>query len=101
MVAVHELILQEAVLDIITKAEIDEGGNPVLYFVSAGTMGNSKNKQVLFRGCIQIRYGVDMSGTMLEVTSDGNGTILLTLPEPHIIGNPVVLRGCTESLMRP
>ena len=91
MVAVHELILQEAVLDIITKAQIDEGGNPVLYFVSAGAFGNTKLKQVLFRGCIQIRYGVDMSGTVLEVTSDGNGTILLKLPEPKIIGNPVVL----------
>lgn len=91
VVAVHELILQEAILDIITKAEIGENGSPVLYFVSAGTMGNPKNKQVLFRGCLQIRYGVDMSGTVLEVTSDGNGTILLKLPEPRIIGNPVVL----------
>ena len=91
VVAVHELILQEAILDIITKAEIDEHGNPVLYFVSAGSFGNTKLKQVLFRGCLQIRYGVDMAGTVLEVTSDGNGTILLKLPDPRIIGNPVVL----------
>ncbi|OQB74710.1 MAG: hypothetical protein BWX92_02937 [Deltaproteobacteria bacterium ADurb.Bin135] len=91
VVPVYDLILQEATLDIITQAKFDEQGNPLLYFASAGTFGQTQSKLVLFRGCVQIRYGVDMTDTRLEVTSDGNGSILVKLPEPRIIGNPIIL----------
>ncbi len=91
VVPVYDLILQEATLDIITQAKFDEQGNPLLYFASAGTFGQTQSKSVLFRGCVQIRYGVDMTDTKLEVTSDGNGSILVKLPKPRIIGNPIIL----------
>jgi len=32
-----------------------------------------------------------MADSKLEVTSDGNGSILVKLPEPRIIGNPIIL----------
>ena len=86
VVPVYDLILQEATLDIITQAKFDELGSPLLYFASAGTFGQTESKLVLFRGCVQIRYGVDMTNSQLEVTSDGNGSILVKLPEPRIIG---------------
>lgn len=91
VVPVYDLILQEATLDIITQAKFDEQGSPLLYFASAGTFGQTQSKLVLFRGCVQIRYGVDMADSKLEVTSDGNGSILVKLPEPRIIGNPIIL----------
>ena len=91
MVPVYDLILQEATLDIITQAKFDEQGSPLLYFASAGTFGQTQSKLVLFRGCVQIRYGIDMADSKLEVTSDGNGSILVKLPEPRIIGNPIIL----------
>ena len=91
VVPVYDLILQEATFDIITQAKFDEQGSPMLYFASAGTFGQTQSKLVLFRGCVQIRYGVNMADSKLEVTLDGNGSILVKLPEPRIIGNPIVL----------
>ena len=88
---VQELILQEATFDVITKAQLDEGGHPVLYFASAGAFGQSTSKLVLFRGCVRVRYGVNLKAVSAQSISEQNGTLTLHLPEPQVIGNPVIL----------
>lgn len=88
---VRELILQEATFDVITMAEISEEGNPILYFVSAGMLGKNDDKQVLFRGCVRIRFGIDLDIVNSETCSIRDGMLVLQLPLPRMIGNPVIL----------
>ena len=87
----QDLILQEATFDIITKARLDDGVNPVLYFASAGGFGKAASKLVLFRGCVRVRYGITLKGLAAEPMPALNGLLTLKLPLPQIMGNPVIL----------
>lgn len=88
---VHDLVLQEATFDIITKARLDDGGSPVLYFMSAGAFGTGDAKLVLFRGCVRVRYGLNMVHVTPEECDVTDGILTIRLPAPQVIGNPVIL----------
>lgn len=90
-VSAQDLILQQVTFDIITKATLDEAGNPVLYFASAGMFGKGASKIILFKGCLQIRYGIRLDGLIEKSCSINNGVLTLDLPAPQIIGDPVIL----------
>ena len=88
---VHDLILQEVTFDIITKVRLDEAGNPVLYFSSAGTFGKGAVKLILFRGCVRVRYGLNLTNLQPDTSDVDRGVITIILPQPQIIGQPIIL----------
>jgi len=88
---VHDLILQEATFDIITKARLDKAGNPVLYFVSAGAFGMGDATLILFRGCVRVQYGLNLNRVGPDCCSVDKNVLTVRLPQPQIIGNPVIL----------
>jgi hypothetical protein len=88
---VHDLILQEVNFDIITKAQLDDAGNPILYFVSAGAFGRGSTKLILFRGCVRVRYGLNLTNLQPDVSDVDRGVITIHLPQPQIIGQPIIL----------
>lgn len=90
---VAELAVYDFTFEIISRATRTEAGNTAVMVLSAGLMGKGTSTAILYRGCVSVRYGVDLASLASSPWrySIHPDSIDIRLPEPGPIGKPRVL----------
>lgn len=90
---IAEFSVYEFIFDLITSASVDKNGNIALHIFTGGLAGKGSTDEILYQGCIKIRYGVDLNNLTVndfEITKDA---IKIKLPNPSLVGDPEILKG--------
>lgn len=90
---VAELAVYDFTFEIISRATRNEAGNAAALVLSAGLIGEGTSTAILYRGCVSVRYGVDLASLAsspwrYSITRD---SIEILLPPPGPVGKPRVL----------
>ena len=100
---VAELAVYDFTFEIISRATRNESGNTAALVLTAGMIGKGTSTAILYRGCVNVRYGVDLatlatSPWRYAITRDA---VDIVLPDPGPIGKPRVLSSgpCTSEVL--
>ncbi|MBU0568076.1 DUF4230 domain-containing protein [bacterium] len=98
---IAELAVYDFIFSIITKASENESGNISLLIVSGELLGKDIKTEILYRGCVRMKYGVNLAYLGPDKFKIDDNTIRITLPKPCIIGFAEILNegSCTSEVL--
>ena len=98
---IRELTVYKLSFKVITRASETEEGNISVQFLSGGLLGRGKSTEILYQGCLEMRYGIDIPELTNQHYQLYADTIKLTLPPPRAIGLPqlVTTDDCVTGLI--
>ena len=85
---IQKLTAYNLSLEVITRVSETEDGNVSVQLLSGGLLGKDKNTEILYRGCLEMRYGIDIPELTSQHYQLDADTINITLPSPRVIGSP-------------
>ncbi len=99
---IQKLTVYKTSVEVITRATEGEDGNISVQLLTGGLLGRDKRTEILYRGCLDMRYGLDLpelTDKHYQVDAD---LIKLTLPPPRVIGSPqfVAREDCITDVIR-
>ena len=65
-----------------------EAGDISVQFLSGGLLGKDRKTEILYRACLEIRYGIDLPELTDQYYQLDTDIIQITLPPPRVIGLP-------------
>ena len=87
-VNIQELTVYKLSFEVITRVGETEEGNISVQFLSGGLLGKESTTEILYRGCLEMRYGIDIPELTDQYYQLDADTIKITLPPPRVIGSP-------------
>jgi hypothetical protein len=85
---IRQLTVYKFAFDIITQILEEQGENISVSILFGGILPTNQSKEVLYRACLEIEYGVTLPKLSEDYYSIKDNTITLTLPPPSINGEP-------------
>ena len=85
---IRKLTVYKLSFEVITRVSETEEGNISVHFLSGGLLGKKSSTEILYRGCLEMRYGIDIPKLTDQYYQLDADTIKLTLPPPRVIGSP-------------
>ena len=93
-VNIQELTVYKLSFEVITRVRETEEGNINVQFLSGGLLGKESTIEILYRGCLEMRYGIDIPELTDQYYQLDADTIKVTLPPPRVIGSPQFVTYC-------
>ena len=87
-VNIQKLTVYKLSFEVITRVRETEEGDISLQFLSGGLLGKESTTEILYRGCLEMRYGIDIPELTDQYYQLDADPIKITLPPPRVIGSP-------------
>jgi len=87
-VNIQQLTVYSLLFEVITRVSETEEGAISVQLLSGELLGKDTITEILYRGCLKLRYGIDIPELTDQHYQLNADTIKITLPPPHVIGLP-------------
>ena len=87
-VNIQKLTVYNLFFEVITRVSETEEGDISVWLLSGGLLGKDSKTEILYRGCLKMRYGIDLPELTDQYYQLDADAIKIILPPPGVIGLP-------------
>ena len=98
-VNIQKLTVYKLSFEVITRVSETEEGDVSVQFLSGGLLGKDRKTAILYRACLEMRYGIDLPKLTDQYYQLDADTIKITLPPPRVIGLPQLVTTDRKSVV--